>query len=60
MKLTWKQLAEQIAKLSLEQQNTDVTVLCKEQDEFFPMTRFEINDSFDVLDDKHPYLVIDA
>lgn len=64
MKLTYKQLAAKINKMSAEQQNSDVTVYLDGSDEAFPMLDFEIVDYQSrvngILDDGHPFISIDA
>ena len=67
-KLTWRQLANAIDLFTEEQKDTDVTVYVLGEDEFYPMMQLTQTKGIDpddlgvsdVLDDNHPYLVIDA
>jgi hypothetical protein len=59
--MTYAMLAEAIAHMSDEQKNMDVTIYCKNTDEFFGVTEplcHTIED--DVLDKDHPFLAIDG
>lgn len=63
MALTWKQLAEEISKMSAEQQDSTVTVYVKGVDEFYAVVdNYPLCNAVgtinDVLDEGHPYLVI--
>lgn len=63
MSLTYKELAEQISKLTPEQQNTNVTVSCDIAEEALPVKELHVigDDDFlaGVLDPEHPVLTID-
>lgn len=60
--MTYKQLAERIAKLTPEQQNMDVTISCDASEECFKANYFHViqEDDFlsDVLDKGHPIISI--
>lgn len=61
--MTYRQLANLIASLTEEQKDANVTILCRTQDEFFPVIGCDTqgHDYFeDVLDDNHPYLIIES
>lgn len=58
--MTYRQLANLIAALTEEQKDANVTVLCRTQDEFFPVIGCDTQDEDDVLDDNHPYLIIES
>lgn len=60
MKLTFAQLAQQIAAMTPEQQNSDVTVFVRGVDEFYPSHELKFADpkNNDVLDTGHPYLLV--
>lgn len=58
MKMTYKQLAAKIAKLTPEQQNSDVTIHATKQDEYVAITALE-ESSTDVLDEGHPILLVE-
>jgi len=64
--MNWKALAEKIAKMTPEQQGTDVTVLLSDSNEFQAAHGLGFNeqknnmDNFDVLDPDHPYLFVDG
>lgn len=64
MKLTYKQLAAKISKMSAEQQNNDVTIYLKKSDEVIPTLGLgHVNNKSElagVLDDGHPFISIDA
>lgn len=61
--MTYKELLEKLKRLSQEQLDSDVTVyVCDENfsfgDEFFPVNDLlTSDDSNDILDPDHPYLV---
>lgn len=57
--MTYKQLAEEIAKLSDEQKNMDVTVYLNEQDEYYPAEVLGIAVDDGVLDENHPVLTVE-
>jgi hypothetical protein len=61
--MQWKTLAETIRCMTLEQQETDVTIHLVEDDEFFGVKDLRINspgkDGTAVLDDNHPYLDVE-
>jgi uncharacterized GH25 family protein len=64
MAITYKELAERIAKLSPEWQNAHVTVSCDASEEIIPVNYFhQIRDddrvAGGVLDEGHPILAID-
>lgn len=65
MSITWSELAQFIEQMTPEQRGTDVTVLLKDESEFYPCTGTGINsddegdeDSFAELDPSHPYIMI--
>ena len=58
--MTYRQLANLIASLTEEQKDANVTILCRTQDEFFPVIGCDTQDGDDVLDDNHPYLIIES
>lgn len=64
--MTYLTLLEQLQRLPQEQLDNTITVYDKEIDEFFPVVDFQILDETDltdpangVLDDQHPYLVME-
>ena len=63
MNLTYKELAEQISKLTPEQQAMNVTISCDISQEALPAKELHVinDDDFlaDVLDPKHPVITID-
>jgi hypothetical protein len=55
--MNWAQLAVEIANLTDEQRNTDVTIYIPGMDEFYATKeRFFITTEDDVLNKNHPYL----
>lgn len=59
--MTWKQLAEKIAQMTVDQQNTDVTIVDPLISEAFPVkpaVMTEESEDFG-LDEGHPYLMMD-
>lgn len=59
--MTYKRLAEMINKMTDEQQNCDVIIYLEQLDEYLPADCLMINRAIysDVLDDAHPFLIID-
>jgi hypothetical protein len=59
--MTYKELAEQITRLSPEQQNADVSVLLEYAEEIVPSYNLKIMDEndpcVDILDPGHPVIV---
>ena len=53
--MTYRELLEELNRLSEEQANSDVTVCC--DDEFCPVKSLKFTEETDVLDKNHPYLV---
>ena len=60
--MTYGELMQQLIQLTPEQLETDVTVYVTADGEFYPLVADYpfclANESDDVLDDEHPYLVI--
>lgn len=60
--MTYAELAKYIGNMTPEQQATDVTVYVTGDDEYYGLVEdypvVEADDSDDVLDPTHPYLVI--
>jgi hypothetical protein len=61
--MTYKQLAQSINKLTIEQQNMDVTISCDISEEVLPANYFHCIRNDDavcggILDEGHPILVI--
>lgn len=58
--MTWEKLAEHIANMTVEQRQTDVTILDVEENEFFRVQEIDVVEGQDILDPNHPYLTIKA
>lgn len=59
--MTYKELMNEIFKLTPEQQSTDVTVFIRGVDEYYPAQSFGVTpgeEPADVLDPNHPYILI--
>lgn len=56
--LTYRELADLIAKLSEEQKDANVSVHTSWDDEFHPVPYMTFSMEDDVLDKDHPYLEI--
>ena len=58
--MTYRELREQLDKLSAEQLDMDVTIYDAEDDEFYGCysPNLQLNTSEDTLDKEHPYLTI--
>lgn len=60
--MTWQDLLNEMKHFSPEQLKQDVTVYVEDVDEFYPLVKFEplreTDESCDVLDPNHKYLVI--
>ena len=55
--MTYKELQQELNKLSNEQLNMDITI--RIEDEYYPMKKFEITSKEpDILDGNHPALAI--
>lgn len=61
MKLKYRNLLEMLQLMTDEELNCTVTVLAKGVDEFFPVepALFYADQTTDVLDQGHPYLMIE-
>ena len=57
MKLTYKELKQQLNSLTEEQLNLHVTVLIKFDDEYLACEKLKITESCNILDADHPYLI---
>ncbi len=57
--MTYNELEKIIANMTAEQRGSDVTIR-DEEDEFFAVSGFEINDYTDVLDEEHPFLTFSS
>jgi len=58
--MTYRELQEQLGRLTDEQLDCDVTVYFTESDEFLPATGCDSMVHDDVLDENHPYLTVSA
>ena len=56
--LTYRKLAEFLAKLTDEQLDCHVSVYQGEYDEYFPADDVDVSEGSDVLDDGHPYITL--
>ena len=54
--MTYKELLYRIALMTIEQQNSNVTVHNETIDEYFAVNVLQINTYDDVLDCSHPFL----
>jgi len=62
MRITYKKLAEAISKMTVEQQNSDVTVELEqygESNECYAGSLEICSDNHDSLDDGHPVIFVD-
>lgn len=59
-RLTWKKLQDIISTMTDEQKQSDVTIYLNPEDEFFASSEVRFEDGGDVLDDGHPYLVVNT
>ena len=58
--MTWKQLKKQIKLMDKEQLNSDVTVYLTKNDEYFKVVDHVHCECNGVLDNFHPFLLINA
>lgn len=58
--MTYKELQRQIKRMSKEQKNCDITVQLSKHDEFFGVVDDLHCECNGVLDNWHPFLIIDA
>lgn len=58
--MRWIDLAQKILEMSIDDQETDVTIYDPAIDEFFPAGTLDFAEECDVLDRGHPYIVADC
>lgn len=58
--MTWDELHEQIKSLTPEQRKKDVAIFDPNEDEYHACFALSINMGNDVLDENHPYLILNT